>query len=73
MAAAPAQLVFPVTTLFVIVKNPDVHATSPEVPLYKDPIAEAEGVKSIEDAAIESTDRIRRVFFMLDSFSVSRI
>lgn len=52
-----------------MVKKPVVHATSPEVPLYNVPIAEADGTKSIEDATIERAERIRNDFFILDSFS----
>jgi hypothetical protein len=52
-----------------MVKKPDVHATSPDVPLYRVPIAEADGTKSMDDAKIERVERTRSDFFILDSFS----
>jgi len=58
---------FLVTALFAIVKYPEVpQATSPfpVALLYKVPIAEADGTKSIEDAASDNTTRMRNDFFI---------
>jgi hypothetical protein len=65
MFTLPWQEVFPVTTLFTIVKEPELpQRTSPLVPSYGAPKAVAGCRETNEDAAIDNTTRIRNGFFI---------